>query len=393
MNDQPELRVTLITHYFPAHQGGVESVAFQLARRMCERRVEITWFASDVDSPPQHLPGLKIVPVRASNFIERRMHLPYPIWSVLDLPSIWRAIRHADVVHLHDFIYMGSLAAFSFAKLLRKPVVITQHIGSIPYKLRLMTKALQLINRLVGARMLRYADRAIFISSSVQQYFASLTRFTRIPQFIPNGVDSDTFVFRDRERRSSIRYTLNFSDDQLVLLFVGRFVEKKGLHFLKELARRNTNCRWVFAGAGPLDPQLWDLPNVCVYRGLQGSSLAELYCAADVLILPSKGEGFPLVVQEAMSCGTPALIDVAIVAAFPAIAAHVFAEAMDDVGALEKWNDAIQKFSSDRMRLADMRAAVASFAREHWSWEKCVEEYLRVFRQIRLDANRVQSKL
>ena len=45
-----------------------------------------------------------------------------------------------------------------------------------------------------------------------------------------------------------------------------------------------------------------------VHRNLSQAELPPLYQAADLLVLPSVGEGFPLVVQEAMACGTPALV-------------------------------------------------------------------------------------
>ena len=91
------------------------------------------------------------------------------------------------------------------------------------------------------------------------------------------------------------------------MLFVGRFLEKKGLLRLREMSRRRPDLHWAYAGWGPIHPASWHLPNVSVHRGLSGRGIAALYCAADLLILPSKSEGFPLVVQEALACGLHAV--------------------------------------------------------------------------------------
>jgi glycosyltransferase involved in cell wall biosynthesis len=68
---------------------------------------------------------------------------------------------------------------------------------------------------------------------------------------------------------------------------------------VRRMARQRPDIQWAFAGWGHLDPQVWGLPNVVVFRDLSGADLVPLYQASDVFVLPSKGEGFPLVIQEA----------------------------------------------------------------------------------------------
>ena len=93
------MRVTLVTHYFPAHRGGVERVAGLLAERLASSGVaNIVWHASDCDAPPSSSPALTCVPARSCNIIERRFGFPYPLWTPAALMQLVQACRRADVV-------------------------------------------------------------------------------------------------------------------------------------------------------------------------------------------------------------------------------------------------------------------------------------------------------
>lgn len=367
------LRILLVTHYYPAHRGGVERIAGQLAERLAAEGVaEIEWHASDSDPAPASPPT---TPAAAWNFAERRLGFPYPLWSVTALRRLRRAARAADVVHLHDSLYLPNLVAYAAARAAGTPVVVTQHVGLVPYRNPVLRAAMSAANRTIAARVLRGASRVVFESASVEAYFRRFVRFERAPLLIPNGVDTSVFV--PAHDRSALRAPLGVPEGKPLFLFIGRFVEKKGLPMLRELVARLPHVHWLFAGWGPLDPSTWGRANVTVVRQPAPESLASLYGAADLLVLPSVGEGFPLAIQEAMACGTPALVGEETAAGCPEAGELLLRE---PVPGIERWLERLRALAG-RDRLAALRPRVAAFAREHWSWQRCTVRYAEVLRE------------
>ena len=381
--DSKPLKLLVVTHYYPEHRGGVEIVAGKLVESLTEEgKVEIKWMASNVNLHPEGNSALSCLPMSSSNFIENNIHIPYPLWSLPSFFKLWKAIQSSDVIHLHDYLYMSNLAAFLFAKIRGRPVVITQHIGFIPYKSPLFRVLLSLLNRTLGRSILKNANQVVFISEVVQKYFSEKTCFRRPPLMIPNGVDTSMFFPLEEQQRKTIRQELGLPGEKPIFLFVGRFVEKKGLPILKYLAQRFRSVHWAFAGWGSLDPESWSLPNVSVFRDRRGTKLAPLYQAADLLVLPSKGEGFPLVVQEAMASGTPVMIGSETAEAYRAAKHLIFSEDVEILDAVERWSAKIEELLQDYSSLNALRPKVADFARQHWCWQSCAEQYYQIFKKL-----------
>lgn len=302
------MKVLLATAYFESHLGGIEIVAGRLARELEKCGVEVTWLATDSTLPPSAADGCGTsLPVAAWNITERLLGVPMPFPGPTGVAAILRAVKAADAVLLHDSLYLTNVVALLAARWHRTPVVLVQHIAAVPYSNRLLRALMRAANALIARPMLRAADQVVFISDTVVRHFSNL-RFRAQPRLIFNGVDTDVFGlpaagFNKRKARAS----LGLPDARPVVLFVGRFVEKKGLHIIMRLARLRPDLTFALAGWGPLDPAAWNLPNVCTLKGLQGPSLVPLYQSSEVLVLPSVGEGLPLVIQEALSCGLPVI--------------------------------------------------------------------------------------
>ena len=364
------MRLLVVSNYYDNHVGGIESVAGQLARRLVRRGVELTWAAAG--PAPQGVPAR---PLRSLNVLERRFGLPFPICSPVDLARLLAQVRRHDVVHLHECLYLANQAVFAVARVSATPVVVTQHVAPIPYRSRVARISMELLARTAAPLVLGGADRCVFVSARVQEVYARFVRFRHPPRVIPNGVDLTLFHPVDEPTRAACRAALS-ADGRPIALFVGRFVEKKGIIWVRHLAAAFPGVRFLLAGAGPLDPSGWGLPNVAVLGPVQHARLPDVYRAADLLILPSLGEGFPLVVQEAMACGTPALVSEETATALPGFAEQAFASPLEPAALERAFASAVGAVGPAR------RAQVARWAAAHWDWERCTDTYLALLREV-----------
>lgn len=375
------MKILMTTHYFASHQGGIEIVAGQLFRELAASKQEIVWIAADVTPPPETAGTARVVGLRTFNFVERKIGLPFPIPTLPALRKIRDEVRRSDVVIVHDCLYLTNILAYGFARLNSVPVIIVQHIGLVPYSNRWLSGLMKLANRLVTRPMLRGAHQVVFISETIKRYFSGIP-FRTPPAVVFNGVDPDVFrPLHSREKKVDLRREFGLPAEQPIILFVGRFVEKKGLPILKRMVEMTPRYTWAFAGWGPLDPGKWNAPNVYVFSGLRGSRVAELYRAADLLVLPSSGEGFPLVLQEALASGLAAVCGTETLGADPAMEALVRGVpifAGDDDRTAREFLSCIDDFFASNAELQSKSEARRAFAVARYSWKHAAKRYLEI---------------
>lgn len=368
------LKCVMVTNYFPGAHGGIAVSANTIASGLAIRGIQFEWFASGDPGPHDSFAqGITPRPVSALNTIQTMTGAPVPLWSPRGYLELNHAIHRSDVVFIHDCLYASSIAAWILAKWHRRPVLLIQHIAEIPFNLAPLRWFVRVCYRTIGRAMLEGSDRVIFPADNIKKYFMSKFPGLRKGKLIRHGIDTKVFRIPDEP-------VLNDLAIRPRMLFVGRFIHRKGLDIMRNLARDFPECDWVFAGEGVDDPSRWGLANVTNLGPQDRTSLATQYARSDLLVLPSASEAFPLVVQEALACGTTVLIPQDILAGDPAASGVVMTAERSPGG----FAAAINAFLCQRRELTSMEARQSrmNFATQRWPIQHCIDEWEKEFRAL-----------
>lgn len=283
--------------------------------------------------------------------------------------------RGAEVLHTHD--YKTAVLGWAAAKLAKVPVVATFH-GEVADDARV--RAYEAAARAV----LRGYDGVALVSRAQEGRFADGWR-RRSPVFVPNAVDAAGLAAAAAAARASGEASrwlggLGVPEGAFVVGTVGRLCADKGqLEALEAVARvmgRHPRVYWVLAGEGP---QRGEIEAAVAARGLSGrvvvagfvEAMARLYASLELLLHPSRREGLPMVLLEAMACGVPALASP--VGEIPGVLGEGGGVLLGDRGAaLEGALEAM--LGDEAARAAKGRAAAAVVARGY-SVERLAARY------------------
>ena len=364
------MRILVVGNYYPEHGGGIEFVCSELCREYEALGHEVRWAAADVSTSP-HRGDAHAVPLTAWNLTEDHLGFPYPILAPSCLPALGRAIAWSDVVHVHDCLYLSSALAVTLARRLGRPVLLTQHVVDVPYRAAAVRWMQRIAYRTLGRWVITRADAVVTVSSPVAGRVGRLAGLRPSPRVIENGVNTQRFRMDGSPCREEMRARLGVAAGTPLLLFVGRFVAKKGLHLVRGMAAARPDWRWILIGRdGDVDPRRWAAPNVTVLGPLPQSDLPGYLRMADALVLPSVGEGFPLVVQEAMACGTSAVVLDG--------TAELDGEGRGLIHRSGAAVDELVRATEDALVLApdaEHRARVSRFAQERWGGSRAALAY------------------
>ena len=204
-------------------------------------------------------------------------------------------------------------------------------------------------------------------------------------RIVPNGVDTEKF--KPKENIQEIREHFGLRNEPIVL-FVGSLINRKGLPFLveaaKKIIREQPDTKFLIVGEGPLKKQLTfslksaNLSSNFKFLGnVKDDLLPSVYDCADVFVLPSIQEGQGIVLLEAQASGKP-------VVAFD-VGGVDEAVRNNETGLLvEKGNcdalaDGLLKFLLDKSLREKIGAKGREFVMENFTWDISAQKMLKVY--------------
>ena len=120
-------------------------------------------------------------------------------------------------------------------------------------------------------------------------------------------------LFSPERRSAEFRASKGVQDSDVVILWVSRLVPEKRpdifLNVVKRLQEEGLPVKAFVVGNGTFEKYLSKLSDVTCCGWLSGVSLGEVYASADVLLFPSDVETFGNVTLEALSSGTPCVVE------------------------------------------------------------------------------------
>lgn len=175
----------------------------------------------------------------------------------------------------------------------------------------------------------------------------------------PNGVDEQKFYQMDKK---ACREQLGLPQDAFIVTYTGAFTVNKGADRLNEALKECQNTYALFMGQGPIEP---DFDNILWKGRVPNSDVAKYLNAADVFVLPTKGEGCCNAIVEALACGLP------VISSDLPFNDDILSEENSlriDVESVKQIRDAIEKIRNDE-ELRNRLTAGAQKSAEHLSIE------------------------
>lgn len=281
-------------------------------------------------------------------------------------PFLWQKTRPP---FRPTIIHTNSWNGFAFAQK-NVPLVVTAHLPVLEHDVASYKNFLQ---RCYHQTLIRHYEALSFQKAAkviaVSQYaLQAYRRHYPLPhaEVIYNGVDLEMFFPLPHVAHRPFR-----------LLFAGSWSNRKGVDLLYDImASLGEDYELWIASPTPLKQA--SLPKHSQYAGhTRHKDMARLYQTCDLLIFPSRLEGFGLAVAEAMACGLPVVASA--VSSLPELVEDHQSGLLCPVDDALAFIKAIKRLAEDAELLKKMGEAARSRIVEHFSERAMLTHYQKLY--------------
>ena len=369
------MKIAMIGHKrIPSREGGIEVVVEELATRMVQRGHQVDVYnrrghhvsGKENDSKKiKTYKGIRIITI--PTFQNKQLNAV--VYSIL--ATIRALFGRYDVIHFHA---SGPSAMIWLPRLFGIHTVATLHgLDSTRSKWGgFATKYLRFGEKMAA----KYAGELIVLSKNVQNYI--FNTYGIKSQFIPNGVNKPEI------READIIKTKYDLEKDEYILFLGRIVPEKGLHYLLEAFKQiDTSKKLVIAGgASHTDSYESEIKlmaakdcRVLMTGFVQGRELEELFSNAYVYVLPSDVEGMPISLLEAMSYSNCCLVsDICENIEVTESKALSFKK-----GQVEDLKQKLELLIKDKLLVHAYKSESQDYILSKYNWEDIVDKTLKLY--------------
>jgi len=379
------MRILQVIHYFsPLHGGGSINVAYNLSKHLAGRGHEVTIFTTDFELDKdyiQSLDGVRVVP----------FHCIANIGLMLISPEMKgqfkKEIKNFDIIHMHNFRSYQNIIAHHYAKKYNIPYVLQAHGSVLPFFQKQGLK--RIFDIFLGYKILKDASKIIASTKIEAEQYKKMGVDEDKIEIVPNGIDLSGYD--NLPEKGEFRRKYEIGADEKVILYLGRIHKIKGIDLLMKafagLIKEMDDVRLVIVGPddgflSPLKRQIEDLKigDKIILTGLiPEKDKFGAYVDADVYVLPSVYETFPVTVLEACACGTPVIVT------DRCGIANIVND--NNVGHVVEYNkdqlqDAIFKILTNDELSGYFGEGGKKLVREKFSWDIVVEQLERIYGDI-----------
>lgn len=373
--NKKEKVVILVTYTFPYIGSGIGNIAIKQAEGLAKMGHEVSLISSNIPKGRSEftLKDVKHYKMNSTDILEK-IKIPIPLFFLNK--KVRKVIKSADVLHIHGMIYPTSLNMAFLSLIYKKPLFLTQHVGPVNYPKKIFVWAQNLVYKTSGKFISKVSNKIIYYNHSVKDWLLD----NKIPNdklnFLPNGVDLELFKKVNQSEKIELRKKYELDNNKKIVLFVGRFVPKKG--FWKVFDARSKDYLTIFVGGGEVPEQISQSKDCKVFPPLPQEKLVELYQLSDLFVLPSENEGFPLAIQEAMCCGLPI-----ITSKHPGYEKHITKEEVLTINPTkENVKNSIEQLIFNEDNLKEMSDNAYKKALKDFSWELNCKKLMNIYRGI-----------